>query len=191
MRVVGSRDGIEARRAPAYGIPYIAIATGSCAATGPGATSPTCRQRAGGNPQAHAALRRVRPRVVFATGGFVALPVALAAASLRRPLIIHEQTSVPGLANRIAARLARRVAITFPDSARSFRADKVVLTGNPLRSELRNGDRQQTVTRFGLDPALPLVYVTGGALGARTLNRAVGQILAPRAGARAGHPSMR
>lgn len=177
---IGSRDGIEARRAPASGIPYIAIATGKLRrywawrnVTDLAVNVPA------GILQAHAALRRVRPRVVFATGGFVALPVALAAAALRRPLIIHEQTSVPGLANRIAARLARRVAITFPDSARSFRADKVVLTGNPLRHELRNGDRQETVTRFGLDPALPLVYVTGGALGARTLNRAVGQILAP------------
>ena len=177
---IGSRDGIEARRAPAEGIPYIAIATGKLRrywawrnVTDLAVNVPA------GIVQAHAALRRVRPRVVFATGGFVALPVALAASVLRRPLVIHEQTSVPGLANRIAARLARRVAVTFPDSARCFRPDKVVLTGNPLRPELKHGDRQDAVTRFGLDPALPLVYVTGGALGARVINRAVGEILAP------------
>jgi UDP-N-acetylglucosamine--N-acetylmuramyl-(pentapeptide) pyrophosphoryl-undecaprenol N-acetylglucosamine transferase len=177
---IGSRDGIEARRAPACGIPYIAIATGKLRRywawrniTDLAVNVPA------GIVQAHAALRRVRPRLVFATGGFVALPVALAAAVLRRPLIIHEQTSVPGLANRIAARLARRVAITFPNSARCFPEDKVALTGNPLRPELKNGDRQDAVTRFALDPALPLVYVTGGALGARAINRAVGQVLAP------------
>jgi UDP-N-acetylglucosamine--N-acetylmuramyl-(pentapeptide) pyrophosphoryl-undecaprenol N-acetylglucosamine transferase len=177
---IGSRDGIEARRAPACGIPYVAIPTGKLRrywawrnVTDLAVNVPA------GIVQAHAALRRVRPRLVFATGGFVALPVALAAAVLRRPLIIHEQTSVPGLANRIAARLARRVAITFADSARCFRVDKVVLTGNPLRPELRHGDRQEAVTRFGLDATLPLVYVTGGALGARAINRAVGQVLAP------------
>jgi UDP-N-acetylglucosamine--N-acetylmuramyl-(pentapeptide) pyrophosphoryl-undecaprenol N-acetylglucosamine transferase len=177
---IGSRDGIEARRAPACGIPYIAIPTGKLRrywawrnVTDLAVNVPA------GIVEAHAALRRVRPRLVFATGGFVALPVALAAAVLRRPLIIHEQTSVPGLANRIAARLARRVAITFADSARCFRADKVVLTGNPLRPELRHGTRQDAVTRFGLDATLPLVYVTGGALGARAINRAVGQVLAP------------
>jgi UDP-N-acetylglucosamine--N-acetylmuramyl-(pentapeptide) pyrophosphoryl-undecaprenol N-acetylglucosamine transferase len=177
---IGSRDGIEARRAPAYGIPYIPIATGKLRRywAWRNVTDLALNVPAG-IFQAHAALRRTRPRVVFATGGFVALPVALAAAVQRRPLVIHEQTAVPGLANRIAARLAQRVAITFPDSARCFRADKVVLTGNPLRPELRNGDRQDALARFGLDPALPLVYVTGGALGARTINRAVGQILAP------------
>jgi UDP-N-acetylglucosamine--N-acetylmuramyl-(pentapeptide) pyrophosphoryl-undecaprenol N-acetylglucosamine transferase len=177
---IGSRDGIEARRAPAEDIPYIAIATGKLRrywawrnVTDLAVNVPA------GILQAHTALRRTRPRVVFATGGFVALPVALAAAAQRRPLVIHEQTSVPGLANRIAARLARRVAITFDDSARCFQPDKVVLTGNPLRPELKHGNRQDAVTRFRLDSALPLVYVTGGALGARVINRAVGQILAP------------
>lgn len=177
---IGSHTGLEARRAPEAGIPYYPIQTGKLRRAWAWQNVPDLVVNTpAGVVAAWRLLRRLRPRAVFATGGFVALPVALAAAVLRRPLIIHEQTSVPGLANRIAARLARRVAITFPDSARCFRADKVVLTGNPLRPELKNGDRQEAVTRFGLDPALPLVYVTGGALGARTINRAVGQILAP------------
>ena len=122
-------------------------------------------------------LRALRPRVVFATGGFVALPVVIAAALTRRPVVIHEQTAVPGLANRIAARLARRIAVSFSDAAAAFPAAKVVLTGNPLRPELRGGSRADAVTRFALDPSLPLVYITGGAQGAHRVNRVVGAAL--------------
>jgi UDP-N-acetylglucosamine--N-acetylmuramyl-(pentapeptide) pyrophosphoryl-undecaprenol N-acetylglucosamine transferase len=122
-------------------------------------------------------LRRLRPRVVFATGGFVALPVALAGALARVPVVVHEQTAVPGLANRVAARVARRVAVTFPESAGAFPGVATVVTGNPLRPELRGGRRSAAFERFGLDPTLPLVYVTGGAQGAHAINRAVGEAL--------------
>jgi UDP-N-acetylglucosamine--N-acetylmuramyl-(pentapeptide) pyrophosphoryl-undecaprenol N-acetylglucosamine transferase len=105
--------------------------------------------------------------------------VVLAAAALRIPVVVHEQVSVPGLANRIAARFARRIAITFPESARHFPAARTAVTGNPLRPELRTGARADAIARFGLDAALPLVYVTGGAQGAQRLNRAVGGTLAP------------
>jgi UDP-N-acetylglucosamine--N-acetylmuramyl-(pentapeptide) pyrophosphoryl-undecaprenol N-acetylglucosamine transferase len=115
--------------------------------------------------------------VIFATGGFVALPTVIAAAARRIPVVAHEQTAVPGLANRIAARFARRVALSFPGSETKVPAGKAVLTGNPLRPELRDGSRADAVARFGLDPALPLIYVTGGAQGAHRINRAAGEIL--------------
>src|SRR5262249_58567067 len=122
-------------------------------------------------------VRALRPKVVFGTGGFVALPVMVAAAVLRVPIVLHEQTAVPGLANRIGARFARRIAVTFPDRAGSFPASRVVVTGNPLRPELRAGSRSGAIARFHLDPAVPLVYVTGGALGAHRINRVVGEAL--------------
>jgi UDP-N-acetylglucosamine--N-acetylmuramyl-(pentapeptide) pyrophosphoryl-undecaprenol N-acetylglucosamine transferase len=115
--------------------------------------------------------------VVFATGGFVALPVVIAAAAARRPVVIHEQTAVPGLANRIAARVARHVAVSFAGAATAFPAAKVVVTGNPLRPELRDGSREEALRRLGLDAALPLIYVTGGAQGAHRVNRVVGTAL--------------
>jgi len=90
---------------------------------------------------------------------------------------VHEQTAVPGLANRLAARLAQRVAVSFAESGRHFPRARVVVTGNPLRPDLRTGTRADAIGRFGLDPALPLVYVTGGALGARAINRAIGEIM--------------
>ncbi|HTO14065.1 MAG TPA: undecaprenyldiphospho-muramoylpentapeptide beta-N-acetylglucosaminyltransferase [Candidatus Binatia bacterium] len=174
---IGSHDGVEARRAAEESIPYFAIPTGKLRRywSWRNVSDLTVKVPAG-ILRARALLRRLEPRVVLATGGFVALPVVLGAALARVPVVVHEQTSVPGLANRIAARLARRVAVTFAASERHFPPDRVVLTGNPLRPDLRAGSRADAVGRFGLDPALPLVYVTGGAQGARVLNRAVGEI---------------
>jgi UDP-N-acetylglucosamine--N-acetylmuramyl-(pentapeptide) pyrophosphoryl-undecaprenol N-acetylglucosamine transferase len=175
---IGSRHGLEARRAPEAGIPYHAIPTGKLRRAWAWQNVPDVLVNApAGVGAAWRLLRRLRPRVVFATGGFVALPVAVAARLARVPLVVHEQTAVPGLANRIAGRLATRVVVTFADSARLFGAADVALTGNPLRPELRRGVRQDAVARFGLDPALPLVYVTGGAQGAHAINRAIGEIL--------------
>src|SRR5207237_1100194 len=89
--------------------------------------------------EARPGVSRLRPDVVVATGGFVALPTALAAAARRRPLLVHEQVVVPGLANRVIARVAGRVAVTFAASAVAFPAEKVVVTGNPVRPELLGG----------------------------------------------------
>jgi UDP-N-acetylglucosamine--N-acetylmuramyl-(pentapeptide) pyrophosphoryl-undecaprenol N-acetylglucosamine transferase len=77
----------------------------------------------------------------------------------------------------VAARFARHVAVSFAAAASSFPSAKVVLTGNPLRPELREGSRDEARRRFNLDPALPLIYVTGGAQGAHRLNRVVGAAL--------------
>jgi UDP-N-acetylglucosamine--N-acetylmuramyl-(pentapeptide) pyrophosphoryl-undecaprenol N-acetylglucosamine transferase len=123
------------------------------------------------------ALGRLRPRAVFGTGGFVALPVVAAAALRGIPSVIHEQTAVPGLANRASAPFARRIAVTYADSVRHFSADKVVVTGNPMRPELRGGSREAGLARYGFEPHVPLVYVTGGAQGAHRINRAVGDAL--------------
>jgi UDP-N-acetylglucosamine--N-acetylmuramyl-(pentapeptide) pyrophosphoryl-undecaprenol N-acetylglucosamine transferase len=109
----------------------------------------------------------------------VAVPTALAAAARRCPLLVHEQVAVPGLANRFVARLARRVAVTFAASASAFPQGKVVVTGNPIRPELTRGEPARAFVHLGLDPAIPLVYVTGGAQGSHRINRAVGAGLGP------------
>jgi UDP-N-acetylglucosamine--N-acetylmuramyl-(pentapeptide) pyrophosphoryl-undecaprenol N-acetylglucosamine transferase len=175
---IGSHGGIEARRAPEAGIPFHPITTGKLRRywSRDNLTDLAIRVPVG-LWQAWQLLGALRPDVVFATGGFVALPVVLAAAGRRLPVLIHEQTSVAGLANRVAARLARAVALTFPESAPSFPGARCVVTGNPLRAELRGGVPERALERFGLDPAVPVVYVTGGALGAHRLNRVVGDAL--------------
>jgi len=177
---IGSRSGIEAQRVPESGIPYVAISTGKLRRywAWKNVTDLLVNVPSGALGAVRA-LRELRPRVVFGTGGFVALPVVLAAALLRIPIVLHEQTAVPGLANRIGARFASRIAVTFPGSADAFPSALVTVTGNPLRPELRTGSRSSAIARFQLDPALPLVYVTGGALGAQRINRVVGDAIIP------------
>jgi UDP-N-acetylglucosamine--N-acetylmuramyl-(pentapeptide) pyrophosphoryl-undecaprenol N-acetylglucosamine transferase len=176
---IGSRRGLEATSAPAAGIPYHAIETGKLrrALTVRNLTDLAVRVPAG-LVQAWRLLGRLRPDVVLATGGYVAVPTALAAVARRRPLLAHEQVVVPGLANRLIGRLATRVAVTFAASAGAFPAAKVVVTGNAIRPELLTGARGRGFERFGLVPAVPLVYVTGGAQGSHRLNRVVGTALA-------------
>ena len=175
---IGSYDGIEARRVPAAGIEYVAISTGKLRRYWDrrNVTDLLINVPAG-VVGAWRALGRLRPRAVFGTGGFVALPVVAAAAARGIPAVIHEQTAVPGLANRVSAPLARRIAVTYADSAHHFPAAKVAVTGNPVRPELRRGSRADAFARYGFDPGVPLVYVTGGALGANRINRAVGEVL--------------
>ena len=175
---VGSHAGLEATRAPAAGIAYHAIATGklrrSLAARN--LTDLALRVPAG-FAQAWRLLGRLRPDVVLATGGYVAVPTAVAAAVRRLPLVAHEQVVVPGLANRVIGRLADRVAVTFAAATPAFPAGRVVVTGNPVRAELLAGDRSRGRARLGLAPDGPLLYVTGGALGSHRINRVVGEAL--------------
>jgi UDP-N-acetylglucosamine--N-acetylmuramyl-(pentapeptide) pyrophosphoryl-undecaprenol N-acetylglucosamine transferase len=175
---IGSQAGVEATWVPAAGIPYEAIPTGKLRRqlVWRNVTDLALRVPAG-FAQALALLGRIRPDVVVATGGFVAVPTAVAAAARRRPLLVHEQVVVPGLANRLIGRLADTVAVTFAASAPAFPAAKVVVTGNPIRPALLAGRREGAFERFGLDSTVPLTYVTGGALGAHRVNRVVGAAL--------------
>lgn len=175
---MGSRDGIEARTVPGAGIDFYPIPTGKLRRYWDRRNiSDLIVNVPAGLLAAWRALGRIRPRAVFATGGFVAVPVVAAAALRRIPSVIHEQTAVPGLANRLSAPFAQRIAVTYADSVRYFPAAKVVVTGNPVRPELRAGSRAHALARYHFDGALPVVYVTGGAQGAHRINRAVGEAL--------------
>ena len=176
---IGSRRGIEAARAHEAGVIFHPIATGKLRRYWDRRNvSDLLVNVPAGFLQSWRLLRRLRPALVFATGGFVSVPPALAARALGIPLVVHEQTSVPGLANRLTGRWAARIAVSFPDRGGIFPPGRVVLTGNPLRAGLREGRREAAFARFGFDPNLPLVYVTGGAQGSHRINRTVGEALA-------------
>ncbi len=123
--------------------------------------------------EATAILDRLLPDVVVGYGGYVAMPAYLAARRRRVPLVVHEQNALPGLANRAGARVAARVAVSFPDTPLP-RAEYVGLPIRRLISTLdRAARRSEARAFFGLEPELPTVVVTGGSQGARRLNQAV------------------
>uniref|UniRef100_A0A832I220 UDP-N-acetylglucosamine--N-acetylmuramyl-(pentapeptide) pyrophosphoryl-undecaprenol N-acetylglucosamine transferase n=1 Tax=Eiseniibacteriota bacterium TaxID=2212470 RepID=A0A832I220_UNCEI len=112
-----------------------------------------------------------RPGVVLGTGGYVSGPVALAAWVLRRPLVIQEQNSIPGLANRWLGRIADEVHLSFVEARSYFaRKDNLKVSGNPVRAHILSGDREQALREFGLEPGRPTVFVFGGSRGARRIN---------------------
>jgi UDP-N-acetylglucosamine--N-acetylmuramyl-(pentapeptide) pyrophosphoryl-undecaprenol N-acetylglucosamine transferase len=117
------------------------------------------------------------PDAVFSKGGFVAVPVVLAAWVYRIPVLTQDSDAVPGMATRILGKFADRVAVAYPSAKQYFLADRVVLTGNPIRTEITRGSLEDARRRFGLDPEKPTVFVLGGSLGALAIDRAVVRIL--------------
>ncbi|HWI43916.1 MAG TPA: undecaprenyldiphospho-muramoylpentapeptide beta-N-acetylglucosaminyltransferase [Nocardioides sp.] len=118
-------------------------------------------------------IDEVRPDVVVGYGGYVSMPAYLAARRRRLPIVIHEQNALPGIANKVGARVATRVAVSFPDTPLKH-AEYV---GLPIRRMIATLDRAalraEARAFFGLDPELPALVVTGGSQGAWRLNRAV------------------
>ncbi|WP_208636884.1 UDP-N-acetylglucosamine--N-acetylmuramyl-(pentapeptide) pyrophosphoryl-undecaprenol N-acetylglucosamine transferase [Streptomyces swartbergensis] len=186
---IGTEEGLEARVAPAEGIPFTAVATGKIRRSGNPlkmASPANVRDMARvplGVAQARKAIAGFVPDVVLATGGYVAVPAGLAARLCRRPLVLHEQTVRLGLANRKLAGSATRIAVSsestiplLPEEARRI----AVVTGNPVRPEVLSGHADKAVEALGLwgfDRQLPTVYITGGAQGSQQINEVAGEVL--------------
>lgn len=117
-------------------------------------------------------ILRHKPDAVIGFGGYISFPVSAAAYVLRVPRIVHEQNVVPGRANKALFALADKVAISFEETKKYLggSAGKAVLTGNPIRTEIFNDDREGGIRRFGLDPDKFTVLVIGGSQGAHVLN---------------------
>lgn len=117
-------------------------------------------------------IEKFRPDAVVGVGGYASAPVLLAATSRGIPSLIQEQNSYAGLVNKLLSRRVSRVCVAYDGMEKFFPADKLTLTGNPIRAEIAHGDRAEAQQFFGLDPAKQTLLVIGGSLGARTLNQA-------------------
>ena len=189
FQYVGSKHGVEQGLVEAVGIPFVGIESGKLRRAASVRGLLTVKNLTDGLRvplgigQAIAEVRRFKPDAVLATGGYVSVPTVVAAGLLRRPVLIHEQTVQIGLANKIAARFASRIALTFEGAAQELPPglrSKTFVTGNPVRQAIFGGDKARAVERFGFDASedyLLTVYVTGGALGAKSINAAVEAVL--------------
>jgi UDP-N-acetylglucosamine--N-acetylmuramyl-(pentapeptide) pyrophosphoryl-undecaprenol N-acetylglucosamine transferase len=117
--------------------------------------------------------RRERPQALFVTGGYASVPVALAAWVLRIPILLYLPDIEPGLAVRFIARLAKRIGVTTEDSIEYFPADKVVVSGYPIRPEFATCERSAARRKLGLGQREPVLLVFGGSHGARSINMAL------------------
>jgi len=122
-------------------------------------------------------IEKFRPDAVVGVGGYASAPVLMAATSRGIPALIQEQNSYAGLVNKLMARRVQRICVAYEGMEQFFPADRLVLTGNPVRTEIADGQRNEALAFFGLDAARPVLLVIGGSLGARTLNQATAAAL--------------
>ena len=172
---IGTEDGVEASMVPAAGFELDRIEVAGFDRAKPLSFPKVAGRAAGAVGKARRLLSTRKADVVVGMGGYVSLPVSLAAASRRIPLVLHEQNIVFGLAHRVTRRFARKVAVSFEETLAAA-GKKGVWTGNPVGSEIVDADlvteRARAHDRFDLDPQRRTVLVFGGSLGAKKVTDA-------------------
>lgn len=124
--------------------------------------------------KARKVIQSFQPHVVIGVGGYASGPVLRAAAAKGIPTLIQEQNSFPGVTNRILAKKAAAICVAYPDMERFFPIEKILFTGNPIRSHLLNPiDLSVAYEAFGLNPELKTILVVGGSLGAGSVNKGI------------------
>ncbi|MBI5051104.1 MAG: undecaprenyldiphospho-muramoylpentapeptide beta-N-acetylglucosaminyltransferase [Nitrospirae bacterium] len=125
----------------------------------------------------YAILKEIKPDLVFGVGGYCSGAALLTAFLTGIPTIIHEQNSVPGFANKVLGKFVDVVAVTYQESMDYFAKDKTYLTGNPVRQEIFEGDRERGWKVFSLEKGLFTIFVFGGSSGASSINKAISEAL--------------
>lgn len=174
---IGSYAGMEKQLIEEQNIPYYGISSGKLRRYKDLRNLTDPFRVIKGYAQSVSLLRKIKPDVVFSKGGFVSVPVVLAAKRLRIPAIIHESDMTPGLANKIAIPAACKVCCNFPETVDYLPKDKAVLTGSPIRQELLSGDKEQAARLCGFTMDKPVILVVGGSSGSKFINDAVRGLL--------------
>ena len=119
-------------------------------------------------------IKKFKPDVVVGFGGYASSPVTLAARG-KVPILLQEQNSYAGLTNKAVAKAAAVICVAYEHMEKFFAADKIVITGNPVRDNIVQAtvSREEALEEFGLDSSLPTILVLGGSLGARTINESI------------------
>ncbi len=174
---MGSYHGIEKKLIEELQIPYYGISSGKLRRYFDPKNFTDPFKVLKGYGEACRIIKRLSPDVLFSKGGFVSVPVVLAAKRYHVPVIIHESDMTPGLANKLCIPSARKVCCNFPETLQYLPNGKAVLTGSPIRQELLTGDRLGALRFTGLSANKPVILVMGGSTGAAAVNEAVRRIL--------------
>ena len=167
---LGSDEGMERYIVPRYGYELKYIDSRWFDRSSPFKLAKTLFKNERGKRQAISVMKQFKPDFVMSTGSFVSVPVVLAAKSLKIPVYIHEQNAYPGVANKLLSKYARRVFLGFEAARKYFPSEKVVYTGNPVRSEFGEQNRECARDELGIPQNDFVVLIFGGSLGAETIN---------------------
>lgn len=170
---IGSREGIEKKLMEAQKIPYYGISSGKLRRYFDWKNFTDPFRVIKGFAEASSLMKKLKPDIVFSKGGFVSVPVVMAARRHHIPVICHESDLTPGLANRLSIPSATKICCNFPETLSHLPEGKAVLTGCPIRRELMEGKKAAALTLTGFLPDKPVLMVMGGSLGAAAVNQAV------------------
>lgn len=176
---VGGKNGIETRIVPRYGVPLETILISGFARSFSLKNLLFPAKLLIGLYQSRRIVKQFSPHVAVGTGGYVSGPVLYAAAKMKAPVLIQEQDVYPGITTRLLAKYARRICLSFDATRRHFPqyADKLVVTGNPVRETLGSVTRQAGREKMGLEQGKMALLIFGGSQGARSVNTAMSGIL--------------
>lgn len=174
---IGSYNGIEKKLIEEMKIPYYGISSGKLRRYFDVKNFTDPFRVLKGFSEARKLMKDLSPDIVFSKGGFVTVPVVLAAKKCKIPAIIHESDMTPGLANKLCIPSAAKVCCNFPETVSCLPEGKAVLTGTPIRQELLKGDKVQALNFTGFSAAKPTILIIGGSLGSVAVNNAVRFIL--------------
>lgn len=177
IQYIGSYEGIEKSLMEDIGIPYHAISSGKLRRYFSLQNFTDPFRVIKGFFQAGRLIKELKPDVIFSKGGFVSVPVVIAAGRKHVPVIIHESDMTPGLANKLCFKSAKKICCNFPETVPLLPSDKAVLSGSPIRRELLSGDAFAGRSFTGFTDEKPVIMVIGGSLGAANVNTAIRNIL--------------
>lgn len=170
IKYIGSKDGIEKEIIEGKGIPYFSIASGKLRRYFDIKNFSDPFKVMKGVFEAKKILSKEKPNVVFSKGGFVAVPVVIAATLKKIPVVAHESDLTPGLANKLSAPFCDKMCVTFRESLGFIKGDKGVLTGSPIREEMLNGIKLQGIEICGFKDEKEILFIMGGSLGSKVIN---------------------
>ena len=170
---IGSYNGIEKKLVENAGITYYGISSGKLRRYHDWKNFTDPFRVIKGFSEANQLLKHIKPDVVFSKGGFVSVPVVMAAGRQHIPAIIHESDMTPGLANKLAIPFATKVCCNFPETLQYLPEGKAIHTGSPIREELFSGNKEAGLSFCGFDASKPVLLIMGGSIGSRFINNAV------------------
>ena len=174
---IGSYNGIEKQLLKEQKVPYYGISSGKLRRYFDIKNFSDPLKVITGFGQSIRLMRKLKPDIVFSKGGFVSVPVILAAKFCHIPSIIHESDLTPGLANKLAIPNAAKVCCNFPETLKYLPEDKAVLTGSPIRKELLSGNKENARKLCNFTNEKPVLFIVGGSSGSKFINDTIRGLL--------------
>ncbi len=172
---VGAEGRMEMQRVPDAGYPIIGLPIEGFSRKNPFKNIRVLWKILRCQLKARKIIRDFQPQVVVGVGGYASGPTLKTAGQMGIPTLRQEQNSYAGVTNKLLAKSASKICVAYEGMERFFPADKIIMTGNPVRQQLLNTaiNHQDAIKQFGFNPTLPTILIIGGSLGARTINESV------------------